>query len=188
MKALGLMLYPEGSWRNIAIALIDTISANKLRKLVLTADFVTDYISKGDNRWSVTKVGKTSSQQHSVKRVALRNSPLTAPRKNGKGAAAMNALMLTRTAFLCELCLLVACGCEATVVSSASRKEKSNVHSLHDAARCKSNSECPSGRRCPLSNRREAAQCSDPETAELGSSGHFGLFPTTGGVHAIAAD
>jgi hypothetical protein len=33
-----------------------------------------------------------------------------------------------------------------------------------------------------------AAQCSDPETAELGSSGHFGLFATTGGVHAITAD
>ena len=71
----------------------------------------------------------------------------------------MHALMLTRTALLCDLCLLVACGCGSTVVSSASRKEKTNVHGSHDAARCKSNSECPSGRRCGFTGAEESGRC-----------------------------
>jgi hypothetical protein len=71
----------------------------------------------------------------------------------------MHTRMLTRTALLCGLCLLVACRRGSTVASPTIRTEKGNFRSSHDGASCKSNSECPSGQRCGFTGAEESGRC-----------------------------
>ena len=71
----------------------------------------------------------------------------------------MRALMLTPTALLCGLCLLVACGRGSTVGSPTSGTEEDNIRRSHDGTSCKSNSECPSGRRCGFTGAEESGRC-----------------------------
>ena len=79
----------------------------------------------------------------------------------------MHALMPTRTVLLCVLCFFVACGSGSTGVSSATRKEKTNFRSSHHGARCKNNSECPSGQRCGFTGADERGICVVPTATAL---------------------
>ena len=71
--------------------------------------------------------------------------------RNGKGEAAMHTLRLGSAALVAGLWLLTACGSHSTSIPpapTADATETRNIRSSDSAARCKSDSECPSGRRC----------------------------------------
>jgi hypothetical protein len=70
----------------------------------------------------------------------------------------MRTLMLTRTALLCGLCLLVACSGGSTAGSPTSATE-GNLRRSPDETSCKSNSECPSGQRCGFTGAEESGRC-----------------------------
>ena len=109
---------------------------------------------------SITKVGKISSQQRSLKRMGATEILSSTAEKERDGAARVHALISLCTALLCGLCLLLACGSGSNVVSPATRTTKNNIRSSHDGAGCKSNSECPSGQRCGFTAPKNAAHAS----------------------------